>query len=192
MSDRARFIALAGLLLAGTVGTAQAATITLTPAAQTVVLGQPVVLTVQMDFTDVATVGGHFSVFYDSTRLDFVSFTFDAGLGDDSAFRRAPDDLPGVVEGIGFGDLSGLTGPSTVGQVAFSSLATGSVLLTLGNPTDGSLDPFYDLGSTAIAVSFGSANVEVVPLPAALWMLLGGLAVLPGAIRAPRRERSAR
>ena len=162
---------------------AQAATLSLIPVNQNVVLGNTVSLQLMMDFSDDATIGGGVDVFYDDSVLQFVSFVFDAGLGDDPAFRRQPDALSGELNGLGFGEFGGLSGPSLVGTFTFNTLTSGSASFSLG-VNDYPVGAFYSATTYELQlVDFQGAAIEVsaVPVPAAAWLLFSGL-VMVGAV----------
>ena len=68
---------------------ANAATISLTPALQTGLVGDLVELELVMDFTNDPTIGGGIDIFYSSAILSFASFEFSSHLGDDPAQHSA-------------------------------------------------------------------------------------------------------
>ena len=178
MSSRLSWLAGACFTLACV--SAQAATISLIPLNQNVVLGNTVALQLMMDFSDDATIGGGVDIFYDDSVLQFVSFVFDAGLGDDPAFRRQPDVLSGELNGLGFGDFSGLSGPSLVGTFTFDTLASGSANFSLAE-NDYPVGAFYSAATYEVQlVGFQGAAIDVsaVPVPAAAWLLFSGLAMV--------------
>lgn len=161
-------------------GVANSASISLSPSSQNVALGDPVSFQLTMDFIDDATLGGGLDLFYDDTVLQFVSFAFDSGLGDDPDLRRQPDVLPGELDALAFGNFAGLIGPSLVGTFTFNTLAAGSVNLTLAQ-NDSVAGGFYSANTyDAQSVTLNSAivNVSAVPLPGALWLLVSGAGML--------------
>ena len=52
------------------------------------------------------------------------------------------------------------------------------------DPTTGVFEASFDIESLGSAVS----NIEVVPLPAAAWMMIGGLGMIGGAVARNRRK----
>ncbi len=173
-------------------GIASAATITLLPAVQTVTQGNQVTITANMDFTGEPTLGGGFDVFFDPSVLSFVSHTYNLGLGD-SSFRRTPDILSGEINGLSFGDFGGLTGPALVVTLVFDTLSAASTLVSLNvngaDGPDGAGEPggFYSAvspyGPQAVSFTGAAVNITPVPLPAAGWLMLGGLGALAGVAR---------
>jgi len=158
----------------------QAATISLEPLNQNAVLGNTVSLQLMMDFSDDATMGGGVDVFFDDSVLQFISFVFDAGLGDDPDFRRQPDVFSGELNGLGFGEFNGLSGPSLVGTFTFNTLASGSASFSVAE-NDFPAGAFFSATTLAAQfVDFQGATVKVsaVPVPAAAWLLFSGLAVV--------------
>jgi hypothetical protein len=184
------------LLLAALSSAASAATVSLAPATQSVAPGDPVVLTLGFDFTGDPTLGGGVDVFYDPTVLDFVSFVFGTRAGLDPGYNRAPDDKAGPggvalgeLDGLGFGNFAGLTGPGTVGQLNFLAIGPGTAEVTLAE-NDSFAGGFYSASTFGPqAVTFVGAEVEVqaVPLPAAAWLLASALG-LTGLASARRRR----
>lgn len=173
---------LAALAMALTSAAANSTSISLSPTLQNVALGDTVSLQLSMDFTDDATLGGGIDLFYDDAVLQFVSFTFDAGLGDDAELQRQPDVLTGELDALAFGSFAGLSGPSLVGTLLFNTLTGGTVNFTLAQ-NDTVAGGFYSANSfEAQNVTFNGAavNVSAVPLPAAGWLLLSGLGLLAG------------
>lgn len=161
-------------------GVANSATISLLPMNQNVAFGDTVSLQLTMDFTDDATLGGGLDVFYDDSVLQFVSFTFDAGLGDDIELQRQPDVLTGELDALAFGSFSGLSGPSLIGTFLFNTLSSGTVNLTLAQ-NDTVAGGFYSANTYEaqnVTLNGATVNVSAVPLPGALWLLASGLALL--------------
>ncbi len=153
--------------------------LSLDPAFQEVGLGSQVTVDLRMQF-DEATVGGGLDLFYDPTQLDFVSFQFHPGLGDDPGLQRQPDDLLGELRGLGFGNFSGLTGALLVGTFTFNTLDLGITLLSMAVNAGGLGQP----GPFVSAETFeeqevtlqGAAISIVTPEPRTLHlMLLAGL-----------------
>lgn len=158
-----------------------AATISLLPSDQTVEIGSQLSLELHMDFTGDPTLGGGVDVFYNDSFFDFVSFTFNPLLGDTDTSRRQPDELPGELNGLAFGNDSGFTGPALVGTFLFNVLGPEeSLVFTLADnnvPAGGffSADTF-----SPQAVTYQGASVTMinaVPVPAAAWLLGSGLGI---------------
>lgn len=163
-------------------GQAQAATISLTPLNQNVVLGDQVTLQLNMDFGSDDTLGGGFDVFYNHSLLSFSSFTFNSGLGDDHGFRRQPDFQLDKLNGIAFGNFNGLGGSRMVGTFVFNTLGAGHVDISLAenNAPTGGFFSAITFDPQIVTYSGALVNVTSVPVPAAGWLLLSGLGVLGG------------
>jgi hypothetical protein len=144
-------------------------TMTLLPAVQDVPFLEEVVLELWMDFTAEPTRGGGTDIHYDPDALDYVSFEFDANLGDDPELRRPPDtQTPGVLDGLAFGSVTGLTGPALVGRLVFQArLDPGPTALTMtADEPDGPVGPFVSaITLLPMEVSFIGAEVNLVQLP---------------------------
>jgi len=169
----------AAILIGGLATMAQAGSVTLTadPAADPsgdFVLGETVVLNITMDFTDEAMLGGGIDIAYNSAVLSYVGWSgFDAGLGTDPLFSSNPTNpSPGVIQGLGWGNFAGLTGPSTVGTLTFQAIGSGTsdLIPTVSVATD----PFAS-AVTYLAFdpqpTMNGDSVNVVPLPGSVWLL---------------------
>lgn len=176
------------LLVIGSITTSRAATISLIPSNQNVVLGDQVTLQLLMDFTDDPTLAGGLDIFFDSSRLSFVSFAFDPLLGDDPAFRRQPDVLLNELNGLAFGNFAGLSGPSPVGILTFNTLLSDptSTSFTMTD-NDSPAGPFFS-ATTSLQqiVTYQGAAVTIVPLPATVWLFSAGLIGFVGLIKKRR------
>lgn len=133
-----------------------------------------------MDFSEEPTIGGPFDIVFDDDGLQFVSY-LSAGLGE-PFFGRDPDHVGGgLLFGGGFGSFTGLTGPDLVATVTFLAQGpTGDYHVT---PTSysGPAGPFMSADLvTAIYPEFYGADVRIVPLPAAVWLMLCGIGGLAG------------
>lgn len=170
----------AGAVLAVFTAVSQAATVSLSPLSQNVALGNPVSLLLNMDFTGDPTLGGGVDIFYNSSLLSFVSFTFDSGLGDETSLRRLPDVLTNELNGLAFNSFTGLSGPSLVGTLTFNTIGAGTALFTMAD-NDFPAGGFYSAATfdpQAVTYQGVSVNVTAVPLPAAVWLMLSGMGLI--------------
>ncbi len=173
------------LVLMGALGTAHANSIFMTPDSVDAAVGDTVTLDVIMDFSD-TTIGGGFDIQYDSSALSFLSWNPNA-VGD-PGFSGLPAISDGLLSGITVGEFSsGLTGIQNLGSVSFMVLADGGTLSSAD--TDSDAGPFIDFNTFQnMNVEYNSATVNAVPVPvpAAVWLMVGGL----GALFSFRRKRA--
>ena len=147
------------------------------------------------DFTDFATFGGSVTIIFDTTAIEFVSYT-QAPYPPDVQSPASPIGSlvsPGVYEGVGIGTFEGffgITSAGAIGTFVFNvfgspsgSTPCGSTLCILPH----AINPFIALNGqdiTAEVLANGISSADVVaseiPVPAALWLLLSGLAVFAG------------
>lgn len=207
MRTKAIASAAAAALLAGWVGSAHAGTVTFSADQTTVGVGDLVTFTYTMDFSDDSTLGGGTDIWYDSSVLQFVGWSFDAGLSSDNPnFRLDPTNClttsdPGCdadasefagmaqLNGLAWGNDSGngMSGPAVIGQMVFQAIGIGVTDIFMAANDDGvSGDPGpFVSGNTFTVqdVTFSADSVTVVPVPAAVWMLLSALGALGGVRR---------
>ena len=183
MRRRLAILALVGIWISVPVGAARALNmISLTPVAQEESLGETVLVTLQMQF-DEATLGGGVDLLFDPSVLDFVSFEFDPGLGDDPIFRLTPSSpTDGNRLVLGFGDFDGIGGSRAIGTVTFDAVGVGVANLSTG-PNAQPAGPFVSAASPLdlLLVDFEASAVTVVPEPSTLGLLIlgsGGLVLL--------------
>lgn len=184
---------LAALALSVASYSAQASVISLDPVGQTVRVGDVFSVQISMFFPE-ATVGGAFDLFYDPTQLAFVSFEFDPTFFNDvadPAFSHMPDNCyaegapfggcsvgDAELNAIGFGSFDGISGEHIVATVFFAALAPGSSQLTMA-VNDAPFEGFYSaITGLEMLVEFNSAKVQVVPVPAALWLFGSAIGLL--------------
>jgi len=167
--------------------------------------GSTITIDVFMDFTNDQTVGGGFDITYDTNAVDSVSFDFDPSFDDETIFRtNGPNDDPaGLYRDIGFGNFSGFGGEDDpvegnpnpnpgdadgmqfIGTltVALAAAFTGMTTFDFIEATDPPPEapgPFSSNEGADQDVSFFAYNLTVVPLPGAVWLMLGGLGALFG------------
>ena len=164
---------------------AHAASITMTPSLQSAMPGDAVSFDVFFDFTDQATLGGGFDVFFDDSVLTFVGWTNTCPSPNpcDADFNRDPDIGDGILTGIGFGNFGGIGTSEMLGTLTFEINAGAMNGFTSLSMADNNVPagPFIDLSTfQPIAVNYDGADIEIVPIPAAAWLLLGGIGTLFG------------
>ena len=193
---------IAATLLGLTSVSAQAASIWLTPTTQTIGLTGVATLEMYADASDVGGfLAGGLDIFYDNSILTYNGdFAFNPDFPTDPFFSRPgengdPDDcavvmapgcsVPGEINGIAFGNFNGLAadGPVLVGTLSFTGINIGISPVTMAD-NDLPAGAWYATdGSGPLVVDYGSAEINVVPIPAAVWLFGTGLLGLIGVAR---------
>jgi hypothetical protein len=182
-------IGVAALLALGVGGNASAALVSFSPSSPTVGVGGSVAV-------DVVISGLHdkgapsvgvfdLDVSFDPVILSFTGVTFGSGLdpSGSGSFQDVTYDGAGMVNvfELSYGSVDELTdlqaGAFTLFTLSFQGAAVGSSALelainSLGDAAGEDLDSRLESGSLTVT------NVSEVPLPAAAWLLLSGLAGL--------------
>ena len=173
----------------------QAATISLLPTSANIDIGETATFDMYLDAADVGGIlAGGLDMFYDIGILRYNGdFAFDPLFPTDPSFSRLGDDCatvaapgcsgPGEINGIAFGSFTGLgaSGPTLVGSLSFTGMATGTSLLTMFDNDHPAGSWFANDGSPIIMDYIGSS--VVIPIPAAVWLFGSGLLGLVGMAR---------
>ena len=169
-------------VLLGALGTANAASIWMTPQVSNAAVGDIVAFEIHADFSDVVTIGGAFDGFYDPDALRFASWI--SSYPGSPNFSRDPDVLDGTLFAFAFGDVPGISGIWTLGVLEFEVLAAGTTEITLQD-NNSQAGAFLDAVTfQPIPVDYSGATINaVVPVPAAAWLMVGGLGALVGFAR---------
>jgi len=186
---------------------AQAASIWLEPVEKSIKIGQVATLEIWADASDVGGfLAGGLDVFVeefprDPAKIPVVryndDFTFDPAFPTDPAFSRTGDNcfvdpwIPGCsganeINGIAFGSFTGLAaaGPTLVGSLSFTGVNLGYAVVYMTD-NDYPAGGWFATDGTDLAglVNYCSARINVVPVPAAAWLMMSGLGVLLGFVR---------
>jgi len=164
-----------------TFSTAQAASVSFN---QTDILVPPPVFNLDLliDFSDIPTSGGAVDISWDSSVLQYNNdFSFNPLFtSPDASFDVIDFQAPGLLS-IGFGTLGDLISDNTVaGTLGFTYLG-GTTSLDLQDSIKWA--GFFDTNGANIPVNYMPTLVGEVPLPAAFWLMLSGLATLGISIR---------
>jgi hypothetical protein len=169
----------------------QASTITAVPLDSTVTLPTTFdIAIVGQDFTDgaVGTLGGGFLVDWDPAILTLDSFTLT--FAGDQAFAQAPvlDNVAGFLNADVSSFLTGVTTADfEIAVLTFSTvgvLGTSPLDLSVGTYPGGAALVWADADGFAIPQpTYVDGSVEVVPVPAAVWLFGSGLLGLIGVAR---------
>lgn len=182
--------ALAGLILFCLQANSQGASLFLIPTTSVsdVVAGDTVSFDIVMDFTGEPIVGGFFNIAFDANVLQYQSYVFSTNGPQEIDFNIAPLVLDGLLQDASFSNLGGMTGPGTVASVVFTVLPTlgaASTFVMTQATTTADVE-FLSLDFiTVISPDYNSVEVSgAVPIPAAVWLMISGVAALLGLRRA--------
>ena len=152
-----------------------------------------IVVRLTYDFTDFAMFGGWVNIAYDPNAIEFVSYTR-SPLPPNAQSPASPLGQltePGLYSEVGVGTFelftSGITTAGDIGTFVFNVLGPtdagatfcGATLCIAPNPNY----PFASLAGdivTTEVIANGISRAYVVPLPAAMWLMLGGIGALWG------------
>ncbi len=182
-------LGLGALLIAGQVN---AATISLTPSANIVNVGDTFTLTVAgSDFNDGVSAGG-ITLSWDTALVQLVSVAIDIDTSllanGWSTFAGAVVTASSVTVDAFTSSFAGLPGPTfdmfSLDFLALPPPSSGSIFIA-ASPAEGGASTFLDSGDPALFVNenYVSASVTVVPVPAAVWLFGSGLIGLVGIAR---------
>lgn len=154
--SRLPILALAALAAAG----ANASTVSLSGPAS-VTAGDEFVVSISGDFTEV-TLGGGFDVSWDDTLIEFVSSQVTAP-GSDPSFTRDGDPSPGLLNGIGFGDINGYNGIVAIADVTLRALSAEGLQSTSINlgPNVLPAGPLVDEFGDPLSVTYNGLSVDI-------------------------------
>lgn len=171
-------LAMAIGLLVGTPATALNI-LSLEPPSASAAVGDPLELTLRMDFDD-TTVGGGITLDYDSAVLALDSISFTGAIGDDPDFRcptdpdaTSPVPCPSDADFLSFGSFSGITGEGAVATIAWDPVGPGTTAIDLLET-----NTFSSTMGSELDVTFEGATATVVPEPGTLALLGVGVAAL--------------
>jgi cohesin domain-containing protein len=178
------------LMLVVMAGVADASAIlSVSPNSETVGTGST--FTVEVDVTGVADLYGYqFDLAFNPNVLQAVSSsegTFLPSAGSTYFVPGTNDNVNGNVSATADTLISAVPGANGSGSLAFfifQAIGTGSSALSIGNTQllDSNLNPI------ASEATSGSITVTAVPLPAAVWLLLGGIGGLGALSRSQRKD----
>lgn len=155
---------------------AHSATVAIDPPAQTVDLGDTVTIALSgADFSETIE-GGGVNLHFDPQVLQLTTVTVDDATWEFFTTPGTVDNTQGTLTDLTFSSFAGNSGSFPIAQLTFHATGSGISPLTL---TESALNPFASGGALLNPpVTFASASISVaaVPVPAAVWLLLSGLA----------------
>ncbi len=168
----------AGLL--GAFGTANAASITAVADRDVVLPGEQVSVEFRGFFSNDPTLGGTFDILFDPAALAVASFTQEAIF--DPGFLVDGTVTDGNIVGSGFGDFGGIDADDfLIATVVFDVIGVfAETNITMQNGTGGGGPFFSSVTFLEQTIDYQGATLTGIPLPAAAWLMLGGLGALFG------------
>lgn len=168
------------LLVAGG-SIANAATVSLSPSALDV---SPLdAFSVDIIGTDFATNfdGGSLDLFFDPSILQVDNVTINAAPWEFVAVTGTTDNVAGSITGMEFATFFGAGTDFTFATIDFTAISAGDSFLDIEKHVSFNF-PDFSAGGVPYSVMLtdGSVSVSSVPLPAAGWLMLSGLAGLIG------------
>ena len=168
---------LAVLVFLLTVATAaQSSTVYIDPVSQTVNLGDTVSIALKgQDFSQTIE-GGGINLSFDPTVLQLTNVTVDDTTWEFFTTPGTINNTTGHLTDLTFSSFAGNSGSFSIAQITFQATGLGTSPLVL---TESTLNPFASGGSLLTpAVSFANAEIQAVPLPAAMWLFFSGMGTL--------------
>lgn len=195
MKKNALIMLTMAFVLCVTMGSLQAASVTMLPAVQDVNQGGPFSIDLAYDFTD-GILGGGIDISFDDTALNYLSFSWDPTFLTkiDLGFSSAPVDnstgVIGALDGWNFGNFAGIFGTGTIGSINFevdSLAALGNTFIAMAESvSSGGWFDAVTFGQITPTLTGANVNVNVVPIPGTLLLLGSGLIGLVGLGRSRR------
>ncbi|MEM6640082.1 MAG: hypothetical protein AAF610_09275 [Pseudomonadota bacterium] len=128
------------------------------------------------DFSDETTLGGGYSIRWDTNAFELVSFTA-SGEGD-ASFTRDPTAQDGLLFDGAIGSFGGLPSDFLIGTVVFQmTTAAGGNYVISPLASTGTSGPWvsFDLPTQFIDVDYNAMRVRIIPIPGAIWFMVSGL-----------------
>ena len=148
-------------------------------------IGDSIAVDVVLDSTDEAILAGGFDIFVAGlgSIVGYTGFAFDStflGPIADPTFSRVPDDCSAnmsvagcgsasELNGLAFGNFSGISGVYLVGTLTFDALAGGVPQFFMVD-NDVPAGGWFNTDGLPMTVDY-----YVVPLPGAVWLMMSGL-----------------
>ncbi len=152
------------------------------PASGVIAVNPGAIITVSLvvDLAADQSLGGGFDLNWCTGCIDFIGSTVTAP-GSDPFFTRPGDEGPGTLTGVAFGSFNGYSGEVLAAELTFEVIgAAGTTTFINLGPNSVPAGPLVDFSGIPLDVMYNGLEVQIVPIPAAAWLLLGGLGMLFG------------
>ncbi|VAW59291.1 hypothetical protein MNBD_GAMMA08-307 [hydrothermal vent metagenome] len=156
-----------------------AATVSLSPASLVVGINETFTLELTgSDFNSGTLDGGGVNINFDPTVINVTNVVINTDVWEFYSTAGVIDNLAGTVNDISFNSFVTRTGNLNFATIEFTAVGSGVSALSL---TENFFNPFATNGTPYLDLTFDqsiSVSVQSVPVPAAVWLFISGLALV--------------